>query len=430
MFSGMVQGVLARMIARVLREGDLRITWPDGRGQRFGDGTGKTHHLAIRDPGLILRLLLNPELALGEGYTEGGLTIGGDDVTGFLALIARNARLHGAGRFSAAASATRTGLRRIAQHNPLATARRNVEVHYDLPTAFYERFLDRNMQYTCGYFADPGWDLDQAQIAKMDHIGRKLCLVPGQHVLDIGSGWGGLSIHLARRFHVRVTGITLSREQLAEANRRAWAAGVADRVTFRLMDYRDIEETFDRIVVVGMMEHVGQPQYPSFWSQIDRCLAPDGIALVHTIGRTTPPGRTSPFIHKHIFPGGYVPALSEVTSVFEQTGLLPTDIEVWRGHYARTVQAWRAGFEAQLPRVRGLMDDRFIRMWRYYLAASEVSFTELGLVIYQFQMAHKADAVPLTREYLPPDHAEQDAKAASPHHREPLGRRDPVAELG
>ncbi|MBV7408048.1 cyclopropane-fatty-acyl-phospholipid synthase family protein [Maritimibacter sp. DP1N21-5] len=413
------------MIARVVRDGDLRITWPDGRTQRFGDGAGTPQHLTMTDPGLIRRLFRNPELALGEGYMEGGLSIAGDDVTGFLTLVARNARAYGGGRFSAAAAAARTGLRRIAQHNPMATARRNVEVHYDLPTALYDLFLDRNLQYTCGYFADPDWDIEAAQIAKMDHIGRKLLIRPEMRVLDIGSGWGGLSIHLAKRFGAQVTGVTLSREQLAEAERRAREAGVADRVTFRLMDYRDLTETFDRIVVVGMMEHVGAPQYPVFWGQIDRCLAPDGVALVHTIGRTTPPGQTSPFIHKYIFPGGYVPALSEVTGVVEQTGLVPTDIEVWRGHYARTVQAWRAAFEANLGPIRDLMDERFTRMWRYYLAASEVSFTELGLVVYQVQLAHRSSDVPFTRGYL-----QRDEISAGSRRRPSVEHHDGLVELG
>ncbi|MGR3363996.1 MAG: class I SAM-dependent methyltransferase [Maritimibacter harenae] len=398
----MFAGTLRRMLGRLVRDGDLAVTWPDGVTNTYGDGTGTRVHLKITDLGLLSRLMRNPELALGEGYMEGGLTIEDDDLTGFLRLIARNARDNGSGRFSAAAAAARTGLRRIAQHNPLSVAKRNVEVHYDLPTELYDLFLDANLQYTCGYFRDPDMDIDQAQVAKMDHIGKKLMIEPGMRVLDIGSGWGGLSIHLARTFGAQVTGVTLSKEQLAEAEKRAEAAGVADKVTFRLEDYRDLDETFDRVVVVGMMEHVGQPQYPVFLNQIARVLDPKGIALVHTIGRTTPPGQTSPFIHKYIFPGGYIPALSEVMTEVEKTDLLPTDIEVWRDHYIRTLQAWKDKFEANVDAVREMFDERFVRMWRYYLTASEMSFAELGLVIFQIQMAHDQHAVPTNREYLYP----------------------------
>ncbi|MBV7377781.1 cyclopropane-fatty-acyl-phospholipid synthase family protein [Maritimibacter sp. DP4N28-5] len=388
------------MVARLVKSGDLEITWPDGTTGRYGDGTGENVHATISDPGLLRRLMQNPELALGEGYMEGGLTIEGDDLTGFLRLIARNVRENGSGRFSAAAAAARTGLRRFAQSNPINIARLNVEAHYDLPAELYELFLDDALQYTCAYFREDDMDIGAAQQAKMEHIGRKLMIEPGMRVLDIGSGWGGLSIKLAKEFGAQVTGVTLSDVQLNYAKKKAEEAGVADRVNFRLMDYRDLNETFDRVVVVGMLEHVGQPQYHIFFDQLGKVLAPDGIALVHTIGRTTPPGQTSPFIHKYIFPGGYIPALSEVMSEVEKTPLMPADIEVWRDHYARTMRAWQDKFEANLDRVREMFDERFVRMWRYYLIASEMSFTELGLVIFQLQMAHKPTIVPITREYL------------------------------
>lgn len=398
----MITAMLSRMVARLVTDGNLRVTWPDGRTVSYGDGSGELVHAHFTDPGLMRCLMRNPELALGEGYMEGGLTIEGDDLSGFLRLISRNVRQNGVGRFSAAAYGARKGLRRIAQHNPLSIAKKNVEAHYDLPTELYELFLDKNMQYTCGYFAEDGMDIEAAQIAKMRHIGQKLRIEPGMRVLDIGSGWGGLSIFLAKEFGAQVVGVTLSEEQLDTARKRAEEAGVADKVDFRLKDYRHLDETFDRIVVVGMMEHVGQPQYATFWSRIDRCLAPGGIGLVHTIGRTTPPGQTSPFIHKYIFPGGYIPALSEVMEEVEKVGVLPTDIEIWRDHYAQTMRAWQAKFEANLHRVREMFDERFVRMFRYYLIASEMSFDELGLVIFQIQVAHKPKDVPLTREYLYP----------------------------
>ncbi len=398
--NSMFAGTLRRMVSRLVTDGALTITWPDGLEQRYGDGSGTPVHLRITDPGLLVRLMKNPELALGEGYMEGGLTVDDDDLTGFLRLISRNVRKNGSGRFSAAAAGARTGLRRIAQHNPLGIAKRNVEVHYDLPVDLYELFLDENLQYTCGYFDRPNLDLDAAQRAKMHHIGKKLLIEPGMRVLDIGCGWGGLSVYLAKTFGAKMTGVTLSKEQLAAARKRAEDAGVSDLCDFRLMDYRHLEETFDRVVVVGMMEHVGQPQYPIFMNQVSRVLAPDGVALVHTIGRTTPPGQTSPFIHKYIFPGGYIPAMSEVMTEVEKVDLLPTDIEVWRDHYIRTIQAWKARFELNVDKVRDMFDEKFVRMWRYYLTASEMSFSELGLVIYQFQLAHDQHAVPTNREYL------------------------------
>ncbi|MGH1368267.1 MAG: class I SAM-dependent methyltransferase [Maritimibacter sp.] len=396
----MLQAALERTINGVIVEGDLKISWPNGKITRHGNGRGLAAHLVISDAGLIPRMLRNPELTLGEGYMEGGLRIEDDDLHSFLRLVARNARKFGAGRFSAAAAGARTALRRIAQHNPIHIAKRNVEVHYDLSTDLYELFLDPAMQYTCGYYKKPGMSLAEAQQAKMRHIGEKLMIEPDMRVMDIGCGWGGLSIALARDFGARVTGVSLSKVQLAYAREKAEAAGVADRIDFRLVDYRDVDELFDRIVVVGMMEHVGQPQYAQFIQQLEKNLSPNGISLVHTIGRTTPPGQTSPFINKYIFPGGYAPAMSEVMAEVEKTSLMPMDIEVWRTHYAQTLIHWQEKFEANVDAVRALYDDKFVRMWRYYLVASEMSFSELGLVIFQFQMAHQEAAVPVTREYL------------------------------
>lgn len=417
----MLKTILERTIDRVIRDGDLKITWPDGSSSRHGSGAGLSAHMILSDPGLIPRMIKSPELALGEGYMEGGLEVEGDDIRGFLRLVARNAGKFGTGRFSAAAAGARTALRRIAQHNPMHIARRNVEVHYDLSTELYELFLDPMMQYTCGYYSRPGMSLEEAQRAKMRHIGEKLLIEPGMRVMDIGCGWGGLSITLARDFGAEVTGVSLSKVQLAYAREKAQAAGVADQIDFRLMDYRDVDELFDRIVVVGMMEHVGQPQYPVFFDQLSKNLSPNGAALVHSIGRTTPPGQTSPFINKYIFPGGYAPAMSEVMSEVEKTSLMPMDIEVWRTHYAQTLIHWQEKFEANVAAVRALYDERFVRMWRYYLAASEMSFSELGLVIFQYQLAHQEAAVPVTREYL------YGERAARPHPQlVDAGRLEPV----
>ena len=393
---------LDRFLRQVFQIGDLTVTWPDGRVCRYGGAPGPSAAVEVTDPGLPKRLLMNPELALGEGYMEGGLTVSQGDLMGFLSLAARNSHAHGRGRWSAAASGANKGLRWLAQHNPLHVARQNVAHHYDLSTRLYELFLCDDLQYTCAYYADPTMTLEQAQAAKKAHIAAKLRIEPGMRVMDIGCGWGGTSITLAKDYGARVTAVTLSKVQLAYAKARAEAAGVADRIDFRLVDYRNVHDQFDRIVVVGMMEHVGQPQYATFMGKLNDCLADDGIALVHTIGRPTPPGRTSPFIHKYIFPGGYIPAMSEVMTEVERAGLIACDVEVWRGHYERTLADWRARFEANLDEIRALYDEEFIRMWRYYLVAAEVGKRELGLGVFHFQLSKQADAVPMTRDYLYP----------------------------
>lgn len=392
--------MLVKAVTGLVRQGDLTITLPDGRARRFGDGGGDAVAIRLTDPALPRKLMRNPELALGEAYMDGTLLLEAGDLRALLTLLARNSRAYGSGRFKAAAAGARTALRRIAQHNPLGTARKNVEHHYDLSVELYELFLDPALQYSCAYYPEPGMGLEDAQRAKMAHIAGKLLLEPGMRVLDIGSGWGGLSVALACDHGVQVTGVTLSRVQLDHARKRAAAAGVADRVDFRLTDYRDLAETFDRIVVVGMLEHVGQPQYATFFDRLQANLAPDGVALVHTIGRATRPGSTSPFIHKYIFPGGYVPALSEVAREVEKTGLTLTDLEVWRTHYIQTLRHWQERFEANLDRIAAMYDDRFCRMWRYYLVASEVGFAELGVEIFQLQFARNPRIVPDSRDYL------------------------------
>jgi cyclopropane-fatty-acyl-phospholipid synthase len=272
--------------------------------------------------------------------------------------------------------------------------------HYDLSGELYDLFLDEDRNYSCAYFRDPGMTLNEAQEAKKHHIAKKLLIEPGMKVLDIGCGWGGMGLTLARDYGAEVTGVTLSEEQHAMANARAEKAGLADRARFELMDYRDVTGQFDRIVSIGMFEHVGVPQYDTFFDTVERLLKPDGIALIHTIGRSDPPGTTSPWILKYIFPGGYVPAMSEAMSAVERRALVTTDVEVWRLHYAKTLRKWRERFEANIDRVRELYDDRFCRMWRYYLTASELTFRLDNQVVFQFQMSPKQDAVPLTREYL------------------------------
>ena len=331
---------------------------------------------------------------------DGTLTIAGDDLRGFLALVMQNLNDQPANWRDQLLHLRALFLRRLDQFNPMSRARKNVAHHYDLSGALYDLFLDEDKQYSCAYFAHPGMTLEQAQRAKKAHIAGKLLLEPGMTVLDIGCGWGGMALTLARDFGARVVGVTLSEEQHKIATRRAVEAGLADRVEFRLADYRTVTETFDRVVSVGMFEHVGAPHYREYFRNVHARLAPDGVALIHTIGRVTPPGATSPWITKYIFPGGYCPSLSEMMAAVEKEGFWSTDVEVWRLHYAETLRHWHDRFMANRDKARALYDDRFCRMWRYYLIASEMTFRHFGQVVFQVQLAHRQDAVPLTRDYL------------------------------
>ncbi len=385
-------------LTTLIKWGALRVHWPDGSVTAYGSGLPEVS-ASMTDPALPRRLVLNPELALGEGYVDGTLTIEHDDLYGFLNLVIGNAPDYDAPVWHRPDAVLEYAMRRVYQLSPATRARENVAHHYDLSDELYRLFLDDDRQYSCAYFLHPDDSLEQAQRQKKHHIAKKLLLKPGMRVLDIGCGWGGMALTLARDFDARVTGITLSREQYDFARARAEREGLADRVTFRLADYRDIRGEFDRIVSVGMFEHVGVPQYDTFFATVRALLADDGVALVHTIGRTTPPGRTGPWVRKYIFPGGYVPALSETMQAVERRKLWTTDIEVWRLHYAKTLRHWRERFETNIDAVRMLYDDRFCRMWRYYLVASELSFRLGRQVVFQIQLSRRQDAVPLARDY-------------------------------
>jgi cyclopropane-fatty-acyl-phospholipid synthase len=400
-----------RFLRRLIVEGRLDVRLPGRAPILCGDGTGPFVSVTIADKATARRLLLDPELALGETYTDGRLTIDGDDLQGFLEIVMRNAgRVRDISRLQRLTGRLRRLRRARDQDNRQPLSRRNVAHHYDLTPAIYDLFLDEDRQYSCAYFTDAAQTLDAAQRAKKAHIARKLLIRPGMRVLDIGCGWGGLALSLARDHGAQVTGITLSSEQLAIARARVQAAGLADRVTFALQDYRDLTETYDRIVSVGMFEHVGAPYFDTFFAAVRDHLAPDGVALIHTIGRTAPPGATNPWIAKYIFPGGYVPSLSEVATAIQTTGLRIGDIECLRLHYALTLRHWFDRFSAQADRAAHLMDDRFVRMWRYYLAASEQTFRHSPQDVFQFQLTRRVDAVPITRDYLyPPAQAMQQA---------------------
>lgn len=299
-------------------------------------------------------------------------------------------------------NATQFRLRSWLQRNTAASARANVAHHYDISDDLYSLFLDRDMQYSCGYFTNPTMTLEEAQAAKKQHIANKLCIQPGMRVLDIGCGWGGMALTLVRDYGAHVTGVTLSENQLATARTRALETGLQDQTEFRLLDYRALEGQFDRIVSVGMLEHVGLPHYNEYFAKVSDLLDADGIALIHTIGRNCPPQNQSKWINKYIFPGGYVPSLSELAIPIEESGLWITDIEIWRLHYAMTIRHWRDRFEDNLDIVRKTYDDRFIRMWRYYLTACIHAFESQQQAVFHFQLAHKRDAVSITRDYLYP----------------------------
>ena len=343
---------------------------------------------------------MRPRLYLPEAFVDGTLTIEEGSLYDLVDLLQANIEAMPEGVLWRLLNGSYTFLRRVHQYNPLARARQNVAHHYDLSDQLYELFLDRDRQYSCAYFCGEDDDLDQAQLNKKQHIAAKLMIEPGHKVLDIGSGWGGLALYLAGECGADVTGLTLSVEQHKTATRRAAAAGLSDRVHFHLRDYREQTGEFDRIVSVGMFEHVGLNHYGAFFAKVKSLLAADGVALLHSIGRMDGPGSTAPWIRKYIFPGGYVPALSEVLPVVERQRLWITDIEILRLHYARTLRAWRRRFEQNRDRIKAIYDERFCRMWEMYLVGSEIAFRRGGHMVFQMQFAKTLDAVPLIRDYM------------------------------
>ncbi|MEO3416573.1 cyclopropane-fatty-acyl-phospholipid synthase family protein [Roseovarius sp. CAU 1744] len=404
---------LDRLLTQLMRRGSLGVTYPDGSTKTYGSGRdGPEVAIALLDRSLPRKIVLSPEMAVGEGYMDGRLTIENDDLHGFLTLAISNIAAQGPPWFRRPIVLVRHLMRHLQQFNPAPRARANVAHHYDLSGELYDLFLDEDRQYSCAYFRDPGMTLEAAQAAKKQHIARKLLIQPGMQVLDIGCGWGGMGLTLARDHGAEVLGVTLSKEQHAMATARAEMAGLANRCRFELLDYRKVTGQFDRIVSVGMFEHVGVPHYNEFFAHVRDRLTEDGISLIHTIGRAQPPGATSPWITKYIFPGGYCPALSEVMRAVEHQGLVQTDIEVWRLHYAETLRHWHDRFMANIERARALYDDRFCRMWRYYLIASELTFRLNRQVVFQLQLTRRQDAVPLTRDYLYTRNGPADLKAA------------------
>jgi cyclopropane-fatty-acyl-phospholipid synthase len=386
------------MLSRFVQVGRLTVEQEGGSRASYGDGSGPPVTVRFAK-GWALRIALNPDLALGEAYMNGAMTIEEGDLWDLCALIGRNF-----GQYRDPPKLLMALLAKIGwltqQWNDRSAARRNVAHHYDLSYDLYRRFLDEDMQYSCAYFAQPDMTLEEAQFAKKTHIAAKLRIEPGQRVLDIGCGWGGMGLELAGRYGAQIHGVTLSKEQLAVAKQRAQGAGLESRAQFSLTDYRDVEGPFDRIVSVGMFEHVGAPNFRTYFQQVARLLTDDGVALIHTIGRRTGPGLTQPWIAKYIFPGGYIPALSEMAAAIEDAGLWITDVEVQRLHYAETLKAWRKRFMAQRDDIAALYDERFCRMWEFYLALSELGFRYGVNNVFQVQVTKRVDAAPIVRDYM------------------------------
>lgn len=405
------QFMLDKMLKKLIQKGSLQVVMPDGKTRHYGDPFGYPVTVHVRDQATIRQLVVYPEMALGETYMNGSLTIDGDDLQELLAIVVSNVRGSDADPmpWQKPLEKMRSALRGLLQGNPVGRARRNVAHHYDLSGELFDLFLDEDRQYSCGYFRDRNATLEQAQADKKAHIARKLLIKPGMSVLDIGCGWGGMALLLAKEYGANVVGITLSEEQHAYAVQRAAKEGLSDRVEFRLCDYRHVEGTFDRVVSIGMFEHVGPRHFDTYFSTIRDRLTPDGIALVHTIGWAAKAKATNPWIEQYIFPGGYIPAVSEVTSAIENTRLWATDIESWRLHYAYTLRHWYDRFCTHEAEASALYDDRFVRMWRFYLAACEQTFRHGPQAVYQFQLTRNVGAVPITRDYLY-DHPEPAAQ--------------------
>lgn len=387
------------MLAHVVRSGDLVLLDARGRAHHFGDGSGPTVRARIADRATERAIAFHPDVAGPEAYMDGRLTIEQGCLYDLVALVMRNAAEHPLRGWQGPIARWRRSLRHIRQFNPISRARRNIGLHYDIDPRIFALFLDEDWQYSCAYFT-PGAGLDDAQRAKKRHITAKLNLKSGDRVLDIGSGWGGLALSIARETGASVKGITLSREQWKRSEERARRQGLGGQVRFALEDYRQVTGTFDRIVSVGMFEHVGVDFYRTFFADIARLLADDGVALVHTIGRAEPPAATNGFIRRHIFPGGALPALSEIAAAVEPSGLFITDVEVLRLHYAETLRAWRERFVAHRDEAVAISGERFVRMWEAYLAGSEAAFRWHRLVVYQIQLTKRVDTLPLTRDYM------------------------------
>ncbi len=393
--------LLDAVLRRLVREGRLRVKDYDGRVREYGDPDApRDAAIALRDPDTAWRIGRNPAFNIGEAYMDETLVIEEGTLLDFLRLLLLNSRRWNDSLWGHLYYRIDDVLRMPAVFNPVRRARKNVKHHYDLSEELFSLFLDSDRQYSCAYYRSEDEDLDTAQLNKKQHIAAKLNIAPDQHVLDIGCGWGGLAIYLAQHYPVRVTGLTLSDEQFRVANARATQLDLADRVSFRLQDYRKETGTYDRIVSVGMFEHVGKPHFSTYFRKVWSLLKPDGAALIHTIGFNTPPSQINPWLRRYIFPGAYLPALSQLTPVFERQRFWLADMENLRLHYALTLSAWNERAQANRQRIARLYDERFCRMWEFYLQSCEAGFRWGGLSVFQLQLAKNVDALPITRDYM------------------------------
>ncbi|MBC7907827.1 MAG: class I SAM-dependent methyltransferase [Rhodospirillaceae bacterium] len=391
--------LLDLFFSNLIRQGSVRVIDHTGQRKDYGDGSPPIAVVRFTDAATERRVVIAPHYHLLDAFTEGTMVLEEGTFLGFLDVCAANVTSHG---YSLSTRLHQT-LGRLflawEQYNPIGLSHRRIAHHYDLHEDLFRLFLDQDMQYSCAYFATPDTSLEAAQIAKKRHIAAKLRLADGQRILDIGCGWGGMALSLASMADVDVLGITLSAEQLAVARQRAAEAGLDGRVRFEMIDYRKVQGQFDRIVSVGMFEHVGPPHYGTYFRRIHQLLTDDGIALLHSIGDNEG-GSSHPWIRRHIFPGSYTPALSQVLPQLERSGLLTTDIEVLHRHYGLTLKAWLERFLARRAEAAELYDERFCRMWEAYLSACEIGFRRLSLMVFQIQMTKDRNVVPLTRDYM------------------------------
>jgi cyclopropane-fatty-acyl-phospholipid synthase len=390
--------LLRYFLKQFIRRGAMTFTTASGAKFTCGDGTGEPVAVRFLTSEAERRILLNPELGLGEVFMDGTFVVEQGTIADVLAILLNQPEL--VPRWGKLQAWAHYLVRHAQQFNPRSRSKNNVARHYDLDGRLYSLFLDADQQYSCAYFESPEMSLDDAQLAKKRHLAAKLLIRPGDRVLDIGSGWGGLGLYLAEMSGATVTGVTLSTEQLQVSNARAAEKNLARSAKFFLEDYRDIPGPFDRIVSVGMFEHVGVDFYETYFRRCAELLTDDGVMMLHSIGRSDGPDYTNPWIAKYIFPGGYIPALSEVMPAIERAGLLVCDIEILRLHYAETLKAWRERFMARREEAVRLYDERFARMWEFYLASSEMAFRKQNMMNFQIQLTKRQGVVPMTRDYI------------------------------
>ena len=421
--------LIEKLVGKVIRKGRLDLVMPDGRKLEFGPRDGKPLTVRLTDRKAAFAIARNPRLGLGDAYMDGRIVVEDGAILDLMELVTGANRWENGGAGRKAVNKGKNPLKALFRaRNVVKRARKNVAHHYDIGNDLYRLFLDDDLQYSCAYFTDPKNSLEQAQLDKKAHIAAKLALEPGQHVLDIGCGWGGTALYLNRVAGVRVTGVTLSEEQLKVARERAAAAGVADRVKFELIDYRHVEERFDRIVSIGMFEHVGGAHYDEFFAKCRELLKPDGVMLLHTIGKLGKASVPDPFTDKYVFPGYHLPSISQMAAASEKVRLITTDIETLRLHYAYTLRHWLERTRRAKARIVELYDERFFRMWEFYLAGGVVAFESGSMCNYQLQYVRDRNTLPITRDYMAEAEARYRKLGAAPAQKVATRKKAPAPE--